>query len=494
MGKLPPGPRTPSLINGIRFARDPLTYVRSFYRRYGPVSKSRFPGLGLMVYVAAPELVKQVFAGEPSVFHAGEANASVLEPAVGLNSVLTLDEEEHLRQRKLLLPPFHGDNIKRWGEAIRAITESDIESWPVGTPFVLRMHTQRITLDVILRAVFGVRDEERFRRAQVLVDEFARRAHPVVLFGFMRHDLGRWSPWARFNRARIAVDEFLYEEIALRREERDTEERDDVLSLLLRATDEDGHPMTDRELRDELVTVIGAGHETTATALAWAFERLLRNSRVMDRLKRSLPEGDDYLDATIKETLRIRPVIADAARRVTREIELGGYRIPAGAVVMPAITALHFREDIYPEPDEFRPERFLEGAPDSYSWIPFGGGVRRCIGASFAQFEMRVVMRTILEHTELRAADPAPERPRIRNITTAPAKGCRVVMQRRLLRPTRAETLVRNGNRPTGITHARAGPASPGRNGQSLPIADRRGRGWVTQGHPSNVPCAGARA
>jgi cytochrome P450 len=427
--RLPPGPRTPPPINAIRFARDPVDYIRSLYRRYGAVSTSRFPGMGLMVYVAEPDLVKQVFTGDPSVFRAGEANATVLEPAVGTYSLLTLDEQPHLRHRKLLLPPFHGDNIRRWEATIREITQRDIETWPVGKQFSLRAHTQRITLDVILRAVFGVRDDERFRRAQVLVDRFARRAHPIVLFGFMRHDFGPWSPWARFKRARAALDAFLYEEIALRRDEPDLDERDDVLSLLLQAADEDGRPMSDRELRDELVTVIGAGHETTATGLAWAFERLLRNRDVLERLRHSLAEGDEYLDATIKEALRIRPVVADAARRLTQEVELAGYRIPAGAMVMLAITALHFREDIYPEPDMFRPERFLEGAPESYAWIPFGGGVRRCIGASFAQFEMRVIIRTILERAELRAADPAPERPRLRNITTAPAKGCQVVLE-----------------------------------------------------------------
>jgi cytochrome P450 len=439
--QLPPGPRAPSPINAIRFARDPLAYIRSFYDRYGAVAKSRFPGLGLMIYVAEPELVRQVFSGDASIFHAGDANATVLEPAVGTNSLLTLDEEPHIRHRKLLLPPFHGDNVRRWEGAIREITERDMDTWPVGVPFSLRGHTQRITLDVILRAVFGVRNDARFKRAQVLVDNFARRAHPIVLYQFMRHDLGPWSPWARFKRARAALDEFLYEEIALRRGEADVAERDDVLSLMLSATDADGQPMTDRELRDELVTIIGAGHETTATGLAWAFERLLRNRSVLERLVRSLPEGDDYLDATIKETLRIRPVITDAARRVTREIELAGYRVPAGAIVMPAIAALHFREDLYPDPDAFRPERFLEGAPESYAWLPFGGGVRRCIGASFAQFEMRVVIRSILERAELRAADAAPERPRIRNITSAPAKGCRVVLER-TIRPTRVTEVV----------------------------------------------------
>ena len=193
--------------------------------------------------------------------------------------------------------------------------------------------------------------------------------------------------------------------------------------------------MSDRELRDELVTVIGAGHETTATALAWAFERLLRNPRVLERLRQSLAEGDEYLDATVKETLRVRPVILDIARRLTQEIELGGYRIPAGALLVPSIAAVHYPEDLYPEPDEFRPERFLDQPPDSYTWIPFGGGVRRCIGASFAQFEMRLILRSILERADLRAARGAPERPRLRNITIAPANGCRVVLERPLRTP-----------------------------------------------------------
>jgi cytochrome P450 family 135 len=429
--ELPPGGRVLSLVNGWRFARDPLGYIRQYHRRYGSVACTRFPGIGLAVVVGDPALVKQVFGTDPAIARAGEANATVLEPTVGVNSVLTLDEEAHMRQRKLLLPPFHGNNVNRWGEAIAAIVDRDMEEWPVGEPFPLRSRTQRITLAVILRAVFGVRDEERFRRAQVLVDRFARRAHPISLFRFARRDLGPWSPWGRFKRARSELDAFLYEEIALRRGESDVAERDDVLSLLLRAADENGQPMSDAELRDELVTVIGAGHETTATALAWAFERLLRTPRVLTCLRRSLAEGDEYLDATIKETLRVRPVITETGRRLSREIELGGYRIPAGAMVMPSIVAIHFREDIYDKPDEFRPERFLEGAPESFAWIPFGGGVRRCIGASFAQFEMRVIIRAILERAELRAADSAPERPRLRNITVAPAHGCRVVLERK---------------------------------------------------------------
>lgn len=456
--QLPPGPRLGSPIGTLHFLFRPLDNVRLAARRYGPVFKTRFPGFGLMIYVNDPELVKEVFAGDPAVFHAGEATATVLLPAVGPSSVLTLDEGAHMRQRKLLLPPFHGENVRRWADTILEITDRDMETWPVGEPFSLRGHTQRITLDVILRAVFGVREQDRFARARTLVDRFARDANLIVLFPGLRRNLGRWSPWQRFKRARTALDEFLYEEIALRREQPDLADRDDVLSLLLCARDEDGQAMSDRELRDELVTVIGAGHETTATGLAWAFERLLRNPRVLGRLERSLEEGDEYLDATVKETLRMRPVILDIARRLTHEIELGGYRLPAGALVIPSIAAIHYREDLYPQPDEFRPERFLEDPPKGTSWLPFGGGVRRCVGASFAQFEMRVIIRAILERATLRAARPRAERPRLRNITIAPARGCRVVLEA----PLRAARYGAEANaRPADVMRPEAVTSEP---------------------------------
>ncbi len=430
---LPPGPRLPGILQGLRYARDPIGFFARLRRSYGDVFSLSFPYFGRIVYVADPGIVKQVFTGDPSLFHAGEANATVLEPTLGLSSVLTLDDDEHLRQRKLLLPPFHGESVSRYGELIREITERDMKSWPVGQPFALRPHTQRITLAVILRAVFGVRDEERFKRASALVDEFARKADLITQLPLLRRDLGRFGPWSRFKHARAALDEFIYEEIATRRTEVGGGEHDDVLSLLLHATHDDGTPMSDRELRDELVTVVGAGHETTATALAWALERVLRTPRVLSRLRASIKAGeDDYLDATIKETLRARPVIVDVARKLTGPAEIGGYELPAGTFVLPAIAALHHREDLYPDPHEFRPERFLDGKVDHYAWIPFGGGVRRCIGAAFAQYEMRVVLGAILERAELRAPDSRPERVKIRNVTLAPGAGCRMVLERPL--------------------------------------------------------------
>jgi len=433
MAALPPGSRAPALGQAISYARDPLGFLTGHQQRYGDIFSVRFPFFGRIVYVARPDLVKAVFTGPPAVFHAGEANATVLEPALGPNSVLTLDDEPHMRQRKLLLPPFHGERIERYGALIVEMTRREMESWPVGEPFALRPHTQRITLAVIMRAVFGVHDEARLARFERLIDHFARRVGVITSFPFMRRDLGRFSPWNRFLRSRGALDEFIYEEIRLRRAEPGYEERDDVLSLLLSARDEDGEAMSDQELRDELVTVLGAGHETTATGLAWAVERLVRNPAVLARLRDSIAAGEeDYLAATVKETLRARPVIVDVARKLKAPATIGDWELPAGQFVLPAIAALHYREDLFPQPSEFRPERFLDGKADNYAWIPFGGGVRRCIGAAFAEYEMRLILREFVERAQLRAVDEKDEPVRVRNITLAPAKGTRVVLERPL--------------------------------------------------------------
>ncbi len=431
--ELPPGSRTPAPLQAMNYLRDPLGFLSRQQRRHGDIFTVRFPFFGSIVYVARPDLVKAVFTGAPAIFHAGEANATVLEPALGPNSVLTLDDEPHMRQRKLLLPPFHGERVRRYGELIIDVTRREMESWPVGEPFAMRPHTQRITLAVIMRAVFGVYDEQRLRRFEALIDDFARRVGVITSFPFLRRSLGRFSPWARFVRSREALDAFIYEEIALRRAEPGHEERDDVLSLLLGARDEEGEPMNDRELRDELVTVLGAGHETTATGLAWAVERLTRNPDVLARLRTSLAAGEeDYLTATVKETLRARPVIVDVARKLKAPATIGGYELREGTFVLPAIAALHYREDLFPEPQRFRPERFLDGKADNYAWIPFGGGVRRCIGAAFAEYEMRTILREFVERAELRPAEPKAEKVKVRNITLAPARGGRVVLEHRL--------------------------------------------------------------
>lgn len=431
----PPGSNAPSLLQALRYARDPLGFLVRLQRRYGDIFALSFPFFGRLVYVADPALVKELFTGSPEQFHAGEANATVLEPALGPNSVLTLDDAPHMQQRKLLLPPFHGERVRGYGELIRETTRRQMESWPVGEPFALRPHTQRITLAIIMRAVFGVHDEERLERFERLIDDFSKRVSLVTTIPALRRKLGPWSPWSRFLRSRAALDEFIYEEIGLRRKEVEAgeEDHDDVLSLLLQARHDDGSPMSDEELRDELVTVLGAGHETTATGLAWAMERLLRTPRVLEKLRESIAAGEEeYLEATVKETLRARPVIVDVARRLTAPARIGGYELPKGSFVMAAIAALHYREDLFPQPEEFRPERFLEEKADNYAWIPFGGGVRRCIGAAFAEYEMRIILREFVERADLSAPNPKPEAVKIRNITLAPGKGTLVKLDRPL--------------------------------------------------------------
>jgi cytochrome P450 len=376
-----------------------------------------------------------MFTGSPERFHAGEVNATVAELALGPNSVLALDDAPHMRQRKLLLPPFHGERIRGYGELILKVTQKQIESWPVGKTFALRPHTRRITLAVIMRAVFGVHDEERLERFEKLIDDFSKRLSLITTFPALRRNLGPGSPLPRFLRSREKLDEFIYEEIRLRRKEveADEEGRNDVLSLLLQARHDDGSPMSDEELRDELVGVLSAGSETTATALAWAMERLLRTPRVLAKLRESLAAGEEaYLGATVKETLRARPVIADVGRRLTAPAEIGGYRLPRGSFVMAPIAALHYREDLFPRPEEFRPERFLEEKADNYAWIPFGGGVRRCIGAAFAEHEMRIVLRELVGRADLSAPHPKPEAVKVRNGTLAPNKGTRVRLDRPL--------------------------------------------------------------
>ena len=423
----------PAPLQAASFARDPLGFLIKLQRRYGDIFSLKFPFYGRITYVAHPALAKALFTGNPEQFHAGEVNTTAFEEGLGTNSVLALDDAPHMRQRKLLLPPFHGERIRAHGDLIREMTLRQMESWPVGKTFALRPYTGRITLAVIMRAVFGTHDEDRLERFERLIGDFSKRLSLITSFPVLRRNFGPGSPWQRFLRARERLDEFIYEEIELRRKALDAgEDHDDVLSLLLRARRDDGSSMNDEELRDELLGVLGAGHETTATGLAWAMERLLRNPRVLSKLRASIAAGEDeYLDATVKETLRARPVIVEVGRRLTAPAEIGGYVLPEGSFVMAAIAALHYREDVFPGAEEFRPERFLEKKADHYAWIPFGGGVRRCIGAAFAEYEMRIVLREFVR-AELSAPDPRPEKVRFRNVTLAPGKGTRVRLDRPL--------------------------------------------------------------
>jgi cytochrome P450 family 135 len=382
-----------------------------------------------IVITSDPATVKDVFTGDPNLLHAGAGNI-VLQPILGSRSVLLLDGPEHLRQRRLMLPAFHGERMRLYGDVMRAAAERAIEGWPRGRSFDVLPSMQAITLEVILRAVFGVTDPERAaelaKPLRAVLDTVASRRR-VLALALTTGRSGPLSPWGRFVAAREAADELITSEIAARRNS--AEEGDDVLSLLLSARDEEGRALTDEELRDELMTLLVAGHETTATALAWTLERLARHPDVLrDIVAERRAGGEELLEATIKETLRLRPVVPAVVRKLQAPMTFGGWDLPAGVHIGPSIYLLHRRPDLYPDPLTFRPQRFLERSYGTYEWIPFGGGIRRCLGASFALFEMRVVLQTLLERVALQPASGAGEKVMRRAITFAPARGGRIAV------------------------------------------------------------------
>lgn len=439
---LPPGPRLPATVQTALLLRDPVRYFQRCQRRYGSVFRTGFVGAPGLVYVAEPELARQVFATDRDIGHAGAARREFLEPIVGSNSLLCLDGDEWVRQRKFLGSALHGRRIARYRDEIAAIAADHVRRWPVGEPFGLRPRMQAITLEVILRVVFGVRDDARVEDLRRVLPTLMTAGEAVDALTFvLPRPLSSWiervaarmpgSPFAQVVAARTAADELLYDEIAGRRAEPGVDDRADILSVLLGARDENGAGLSDVEIRDGLMTLLLAGHETTATALAWAFERLVRNPAVLDRLVGALADGDeDYLDAVVKETLRTRPVVADMPRTLTEPMHLNGYRIPAGWWVSPAAVLLHDAAGEYPEPHEFRPERFVGDDTPLHAWIPFGGGRRQCLGSQFALLEMKTITPQVLARLRPRTADDrGPERPRTRNVTLAPARDGRIVAE-----------------------------------------------------------------
>ena len=414
LASMPPGPRLPRAVQTLGFIFFPVPFIEGCRRRYGDVVTMGTLFDSRFVMVFDPGSVKQIFRGSPDQLRAGEANAP-LGPVLGERSVLLLDGAEHIRHRRLMLPSFHGERMRAYEAVMRESADRAIDAWPVGETFKLLPSMQSLTLDVIMRAVFGLeegpRQEELKRRVRAMLDPVGTRLGMLMMV--LSNGRAGTSRFQEFADRRGLVDKLIFEEITRRRAAEDLPAREDVLSMLLLARDEEGGALTDQEVRDELVTLLVAGHETTATGLAWAFELLLRNPEVLERLKASLAKGEDeYLEAVVKETLRLRTVVPGVGRVVRGEpFELGDYVIPPGVEINPSITAIHRRADCYPEPAEFRPERFIgEGAPDTYTWLPFGGSTRRCLGASFATFEMQVVIRRVLERTRLEPATLRPEK------------------------------------------------------------------------------------
>ena len=427
---LPPGPRLPSLLQTIGWWNRPTVYVERLRARYGARFTMRLLGQPPAVILSDPDDLREVFMAPPDVLHPGEG-ARLLEPIVGPNSVILLDEAPHLEQRKLMLPAFHGERMQRLTGLMSELTDRELDSWPTDEPVALHERLQRLTMDIILRAVFGLDEGARF---EILRDRLTSILSfgdsPVSLLPPAQRLLAGRGRFGRFEEDRAQVDRELFALMADRR--REGGERDDVLAMLLAAEHEDGSPMSDEEIRDELLTALVAGHETTASSLAFAFEQLARRPEVQERLAAD-PDDDRYLDATINEVLRLRPVLPNAEPRlVKQEVTIGGWTYPPGVVLILSAALVHHDPKIYPEPNAFRPERFLDTKPGTYTWIPFGGGRRRCIGASFALLEMRIVLRAAAERFTIATAGP-PQRPRRRMITITPGDGARVRLGRRNL-------------------------------------------------------------
>jgi len=428
---LPPEPSSSSLVQTLRWAFRPLPFMEECRHKYGDSFSVKFLGFERpMVLISDPAAIKALYMERSHGLPPGRN--IILEPILGPRSLLIQEGAEHLSRRKLMLPPFHGERMRSYEAVVDEIVTAEIDAWPLHHEFPIHERMQAVTLEVILRAVFGVSEGPRLDRLRaMLATVLQETAAPAKqLIGLATRRFGSGGPWARFEGKLREADELMFAEIREHRARGGLEERDDILPMLMLAEFEDGGGMSDEELRDQLMTLLLAGHETTATALAWTFDLLLRHRTALARLRDSLEAGEeDYLRATISESLRLRPVIPLAGRRLATELVADGLTLPAGTDVTPAIWLTHTRADLYPEPFAFRPERFLESPPDTYGWIPFGGGIRRCIGAAFAEFEMRIVLREVLTRCELRKANPMPEKTGRRNITLSPKDGTPVIVE-----------------------------------------------------------------
>ena len=427
--------------------KDPVGFLESCRRRYGPVFQAKLVGFPRYVFVTEPRLAREVYSADRTVGRAGDGRREFLSPLVGENSLLCTEDEQWLRHRKLLGPVFHRNHVDGYADEIAEIAAREIGGWPLGEPLELRPRMQAITLEVILRLVFGIADEGRLEQFRRLLPKLVDSTGGALLWMVPpslwareknQRRLRRFpNPMRTFLETRDKVDALIYEEIAERRRDLD-ESRHDVLSLLIQARDEEGRGMADVELRDELITLLEAGHETTATGLAWAFERLVRHPAALDRLVSEIDAGGgrEYLDAVVRETLRSRPVVLDTPRLLRGPLELDGYRVPAGWYVSPAITSVQLDGSVAGA-GEFRPERFLEDPPRD-AWIPFGGGKRHCVGSHLALLEMRVVIAEVLRRLRLAPVAPEPERQRMHHVTLIPSKGARVIARARVPAPTEA--------------------------------------------------------
>ena len=411
-------------------------FISACRRRYGSVFTMRIATMGTLVYLDDPAEIKKVFAGSPSVYHAGEAN-SMLAGLLGDSSVLVIDDDVHRERRRQMLPAFHRDAVARQTAVMAEIAAANIATWPLATEFPVAPKMSEITLEVILRTVIGASDPDRLTALREVMPKLLN-VTPWASLAIASPKLQRLGLWRSLRRNMDEADRLLYAEIADRRADPDLAKRTDALAMLVRAAGDDGGTMTDRELRDQLITLLVAGHDTTATGLSWALERLTRHPAMLDKAVRAAeasaagdPAGDEFLDAVAKETLRIRPVVFDVGRIVKEPVELAGYRLPPGVMVAPGIGLVHSNSAQYPQPDRFDPDRMLGATPGPTTWLPFGGGNRRCLGATFAMVELRVVLREVLRRVELSTTTATGERQRVKHVILVPHRGARIRVRAR---------------------------------------------------------------
>ncbi len=423
--RLPPGPRLPKPVQTALFMGGRSIIGPHWQRKYGDVFAVHVVPAGRAIVLCRPEDIREVFAGPADVFHAGEGNA-ILGPIMGEHSVLLLDEQRHLAARKRVMAAFHGEVTTAWGRFVEDLAADAVARWPVDTPFPVHPELNEISLEVILRIVFGVTDGPRLAELRPLLRQLVK-VGPLIFIGFFYPQLERVGPWKRFRDLKERTDAVIYREITDRRSATALAGRTDVLSRLLCADP----TQSDEELRDHLVTLLLAGHETTASTLAWTFHDLARRPELLARAQRAADEDDEtYLEAVVKESMRLRPVITSLARRLNKPARVAGYDLPAGVVVLPSVALAHRRAAVFASPDQFRPERFLGASPPPGTWIPFGGGIRRCLGAALAMVEAKAVLKAVLSRVDV-APGGRTEWSRTRNITTVPARGARISVRPR---------------------------------------------------------------
>lgn len=426
----------------VKWIADPLQFQETCRQKYGDVFTIQLGGMGSYVIVGNPQAIQDIFS-QDAKFDIGKGNF-LAKPLIGENSLMLMDGARHRRERKLLMPPFHGERLQTYAEQIRQVSLNVASQWPVNQPFVVRSAMQKVSLEVILQVVFGISEGDRYEQLKPLLTEWLNMTDSplrssILFFKFLQKDLGDWSPWGQMERRKAKVYQLLKEEIEERRGQ-DNHEATDVLSLMMAARDEEGQAMSDKELQDELLTILFAGHETTATTLSWAFYEIQKHPEVREKLLQELDSLGEtaspmaiaklpYLTAVCDETLRMYPVLPVIFPRIAKvPLQIADYSLAADTVMMPSIFLVHYREELYPEPTKFKPERFLENQYSPAEYFPFGGGSRRCLGYALALLEMKLVLATVLSHYHLALAEDKPVKLQRRGFTLAPATGVRMVM------------------------------------------------------------------